>query len=1197
MKLKRYTTLFLTLVVSLAAFSQNIEFVENKGQWDSKVLFTGQFTGGAFYLHKNGFTIVHHHPDDWNQLRHAAHGGEQRGNATQVGANGITLRSHAYNVTFSNANAQAQVLPDKALTSKNNYFIGNDPKKWASNCGVYNGVTIKNMYAGVDVRFYSNNGTLKYDIIVHPGGNAAAIALQYRGVNGLKVKNKELVISTSVGDLKELLPSTYQYLEKGKTEIKARYAVTNNTVKFNLGTYDASRPLIIDPTPIFVSFSGSTADNWGFTATYGPDGSLFGGGIVFSEGFPTNVGAFQKNYAGGKTGCFMDGFDIGIIKFSPDGHNRLYATYIGGSGNEMPSSLIADNQGNLVIAGRTTSINYPVSQPAVGKGGGWDIVLTKLNASGSAIINSVKIGGSKDDGANITPCGGGGASLQQNYGDESRGEVNLDAAGNVWMASCTQSSDFPVIGGFQGSFGGGLQDGVVLKFSPDLSTTLVSSYFGGDGNDAAYVIDFSPTTGYTYIAGGTESTNLPGPTAGTISPTNNGSTIDGFVSIIDANGSAVLKTTYLGTTGIDQVFGLKFDRFGYPYVMGQTTGKWPVLNAAWSQPNGRQFISKMQPDLSAFAYSTTFGKGEASPDISPVAFLVDRCENVYVSGWGGYSSQTYKNAGVQGLPVTADAIKSKPDINPVSRQGQDFYFFVLEKNAKSQLYGSFFGQDGGVVGDHVDGGTSRFDRNGVIYQAICASCGNTMPFPTSPGAWATTKPPAANCNLAVVKIAFEFSGVASGVQSSINGVPRDTAGCVPLTVDFTDTLKSGVQFEWNFGDGSPSVITTTPNISHTYTTVGVYNVRLIAIDSSTCNERDTSYINIRVGDNEARLAFTSKKLEPCTSFQYQFSNVSSPNPGYSFTPNAFVWDFGDGTPRVPAGVGDIFHTYAAPGTYNVRLILQDSNFCNAPDSITTQLRVAELVKANFETPLTGCAPYNAVFTNTSAGGSGFFWDFGDGGTATEMSPTHLYSLPGTYTISLTVVDSATCNITDVKTATITVLNKAVADFSVAPQPPSENQPLVFTNLSSAEAVSFKWLFGDGDSLITSSRAPVSHEYNATGTYNACLVAMNRAGCADTVCKDVNTLVVPALDVPTAFTPASGDNNSKVFVRGFGFAKMKFTVWARWGEKVFETNDKRIGWDGKFKGKLLPMDVYTYTLSVEFTDGTKATKTGDITLIR
>jgi gliding motility-associated-like protein len=195
------------------------------------------------------------------------------------------------------------------------------------------------------------------------------------------------------------------------------------------------------------------------------------------------------------------------------------------------------------------------------------------------------------------------------------------------------------------------------------------------------------------------------------------------------------------------------------------------------------------------------------------------------------------------------------------------------------------------------------------------------------------------------------------------------------------------------------------------------------------------------------------------------------------------------------------------------------------------------------------------------------------------------------------VDSATCNIVDSDTFAITVSGLPTADFTASPQPPVLNTPITFTNLSSPDAVRFKWMFGDGDSLITTSRAPVEHEYNATGTYTACLVAYNISGCADDTCKQVTTLIQPALDVPNAFTPLSGDVNSTIFVRGFGIAKMKFTIWSRWGEKVFESSSKRIGWDGRYKGKLMPMDVYAYTLEVEFSDGKRASKKGDITLIR
>jgi gliding motility-associated-like protein len=236
------------------------------------------------------------------------------------------------------------------------------------------------------------------------------------------------------------------------------------------------------------------------------------------------------------------------------------------------------------------------------------------------------------------------------------------------------------------------------------------------------------------------------------------------------------------------------------------------------------------------------------------------------------------------------------------------------------------------------------------------------------------------------------------------------------------------------------------------------------------------------------------------------------------------------------------------------------------------------------------------------GGLTFQWDFGDPGsggnnTSTDISPSHVYNVPGTYNIVMIASDPNTCNKIDTTGFTIIVYDKPMANFSYTPVTPVENTPVTFTNLSSTNSVRFKWVFGDGDSLLTTSTAPVQHQYNATGTFNACLVAYNAAGCPDDTCQQVRTIVIPALDVPNAFTPNSNNVNSTVYVRGFGLAKMRFIIWNRWGQKVFETGNRNEGWNGKVNGTVQPMDVYAYTLDVEFFDGTKATRKGDITLIR
>jgi gliding motility-associated-like protein len=428
-------------------------------------------------------------------------------------------------------------------------------------------------------------------------------------------------------------------------------------------------------------------------------------------------------------------------------------------------------------------------------------------------------------------------------------------------------------------------------------------------------------------------------------------------------------------------------------------------------------------------------------------------------------------------------------------------------------------------------------------------------------------------------------------------------------VDFIDSIGNAQTYEWyfNYVPGNPPDLTTnTPNASFTFNTVGLYRVMLVAVDPSSCNIRDTSFIQIRVGDVIADLRPVAQPIGPgCPKFTYQFINNSlSSDPGRPFQDTSFVWDFGDGSPRVQAPIGPtnaVTHIFPSVGTYSVKLILKDTTYCNNPQDSTFTISIADNVRAIIQTPSSGCAPYNAAFRSASLNGVSFSWDFGDPGSPDNTSvlenPTHLYINPGIYIVRLTASNPGTCNLSHDTTFTISVLRDPIPDFSTTPVPPQVNTPTVFNNLSSADAVRFKWVFGDGDSILTGSRAPVSHQYNTTGTFNACLTAYNASGCDSTICRQVSSLIDPLVDVPTAFTPLSGDENSLIQVRGFGIETMVFTIWNRWGQKVFETRNSKQGWDGKVSGIVQPMDVYVYTLSVTFSDGKKTTKKGDITLIR
>ena len=1216
-----FIALFITWAVKLVAQAPSaFEFVENKGQWDSQVRFKGTLNAGSFYLGKNGFTVVQHNADDLAQYLgdHRQFTGQnspaQASGRNQKARNLSnqqltfqrpdsigTVRSHAYKVQFVGGAENPVVIPDKVLPGVANYFIGNDRSKWATNVRSYAAILYKNVYPNIDVRYYSENGHLKYDLIVNPGGNVNDIAMRYDGADKLSIKNQELVIKTSVAEVKELYPYSYQFDQvHGRQDVSCSYKLEGkNIIRFNVNNYSGNSTLIIDPTLIFSSYTGSPIEQWGFTATPGPDGSFYSAGIVFGSGFPVSPGAYKTGYS---RGGHM-GIDIGIFKFTPDGTQRSYATYLGGTEDEFPHSLICDGQGNLVVLGRTYSTDYPGTH--IGNDGGCDMVVTKLNSTGTGIIGSLRIGGQGNDGLNIEDQMESENhkinSLLRNYGDDSHSEVILDAAANIYVAGQSQSDDFPTTSNVFQPKRKGAQDGVVLKINPDCNSIIWASFLGGSQNDAAFVLALRPSTQEIYVSGGTESHDFPGMTAGVYKQTmNDTDVIDPYVSIISNDGTTLIKSTYMGTKSVDINYGIQFDKDSYPYVLGVTRGSWPVTsNVNYFNQDAKQYIVKLQPDLSAMVYSTTFGNGNR-PNISPVAFLVDRCENVYVSGWGGWYLpppkyiDPYDLAGTAGMPVTADAMRKVSD-------NRDFYFIVLTRNSNSLLYGTFFGQDGGF-GEHVDGGTSRYDQQGVIYQAMCVCYGNGLqdypvssPYPTTPNAWSPGNGTGnKGCNLGAVKISFNFAGVGSGPKAYFNNA-FDTVGCIPFTVTFKDTVLDAKTYIWNFGDGSGDVKTDNYDVTHTFNKVGAFRISLVAIDSTTCNIADTAYVTIHARDDSVHLAYLATKLQPCEALSYKFDNTSTFPPGKPFNANSFIWDMGDGTRLTPAQLS-VTHGYASAGTYITRLILNDTSYCNSPDSISKTLRVSPLVKAKFETPPYGCAPYTAVFNNTSLAGQQFSWNFGDGSTSSEDNPTHEYTNVGTYHVSLVAVDSSTCNKIDSTSMDITVYPLPVADFTASPVPPEVNKPTVFTN-SSTGGTRYEWLFGDGDSAIRKTTDTVMHQYNSTGTFNACLIAFNDSGCTDTVCKSVDAIINPLLDVPNAFTPGRFGRNAIVTVTGFGITKMNWKIYNRWGKLVFESTDRYLGWDGTYKGELQPMDVYAYVLDVEFFDGKKLRKTGDITLIR
>ncbi|MES2479634.1 MAG: PKD domain-containing protein [Bacteroidota bacterium] len=1169
----------LFLFYGSSAQNSKLEFVRNKGQWENKFDYKCISGTGDIYVHSNAITYLLGEQGAWDKIDAFKHG--------QIKTPPV-IKYHAYRMVFENC-LSPQVSESKIQPHYYNYFLGNDSSKWKSDIHPCLALDYSHIYTGIDMRLSSEGNNVKYDFIVAPNADASQIKLKFEGVDKLSIsRDGSLSIQTSVGVVKEMKPVVFQYINDQKVNVLCNYVLNKNIVSFEFPEgYDHNQVLVIDPTVVFCTFTGSISDNWGFTATYDPLGNMYTGGLVNGVSYPVSLGAFQATFGGGTTtsGSFFP-CDMGIMKINSTGTTKVYATYIGGSDNDQPHSMIVDKSNNLIIAGRTYSTNYPTSASAFDRthNGGADIVVTVLNSLGTGIIGSTYVGGSGDDCVNFDAEEFTGGNLKHNYGDDARSEVIVDNSGNVYVTASTLSTNFPVQSPIQASLGGG-QDAVLLKMNTNVSAMIFSTYLGGFNDDAGYVLTLNNAQNSIFVGGGTMSSNFP-TTPGTYRPAFIGGTTDGYILKI-SNGPAytLQRGTFIGATSYDQVYGVAIDANDDLYMMGQTLGGgFPVSPGVYSNPFSSQFVMKMNNNLTAPIYSTVYGSGSSSEtNISPVAFLVDTCQNVYISGWGGtLGGPSFSGVGsTTGMPTTPTAIQTTTD-------GADFYFIVFSKNATSLLYGSFFGRvaTNPLLGEHVDGGTSRFDKTGIVYQAICGGCGGptapASPFPTTPGSLSPTNG-STNCNLAALKIAFDLGAVVAKANAD-----PDTKGCSPFTVNFKNTSTNAKTFDWDFVDGTPNSTLKEP--THTFYIPGTYRVRMVAHNPDACIEYDTSYVDIIVDSNSIHADFTYSIIDSCYApYEVSFKNTSSY--GKSGTAS-FIWDFGDGTAKY-SGTTPPIHNYASTGVYIITLIMIDPLACNNPDTMRKTINIdSKFLKAATNLPDVICVQAGGLFfSNFSTNASSVFWDFGDGTTSTELTPTHKYDT-GTYIITMVVYNSNACVTSDTFRKKITIRPGATADFDYTPKIPVENDSTHFTNLSK-NALSYLWVFGDGNQ---SRAANPAHLYKRTGTFKTCLIAEGFENCNDTICKDISALIVPRIDVPTAFTPNGDGINDILYVRGAAIQMMDFSIYNRWGQLVFRTSSTEQGWDGTFNGKPQPMESYAYVLNATFINGETESKRGNITLL-
>jgi hypothetical protein len=761
------------------AAQPSLEFIENKGQWPAQVRYRAALPGGGqLFAEADGLRVALledgalAHPGD-HQVGAAGHRAASPQMAAPKSASPSgALHAHAFDLRFVGAAPNAHPVAGARTTEHRNFFQGSDPAHWAADVRSYRTLAYPELWPGVGARFYENDQQrLEYDFTVAPGADPAAIVLRHLGAKATLDALGNLVLATSVGAVRELAPQAWQVDAGGTRQpVTCRYELgAKGTVRFTLGEYDRTLALTIDPTVVFATYTGSTANNWGFTATYDAAGNLYSGGIAFSLGYPVSPGAYQTTFAGI--------IDMALIKYDVTKTGpaaRAWATYIGGGQADFPHSLVTNAQGELLVLGSTGSSDFPTTAGAVQRafaGGpaadpfgdaaqsriyqvdGADIVVCRLSAAGSALQASTYLGGSDNDGLLPLNPYTAAPQLAHNYGDPFRGDILVDEANNVYIASSTSSRDFPLARGFQSTYRGGTSDGVVCKLNAGLTTLLWGSYLGGSASDAAYSLQVEPSTGDVYVAGGTLSPDLPGTTGALNAQALGG--VDGFAARIAANGTSLLRATYLGTSAYDQTFFLQLGGDGGVYVFGQTMGDYPTTSGLYKNANGRQFIHKLDPSLARTQLATVFGTGGSVVDIVPTAFLVDRCDRVYVCGWGGRnntsgsgSSYLFANLGsnTTGLPTTPYAVQPQTD-------GADFYLAQFSAGLTTLSYGTFFG---GIETEHVDGGTSRFDPRGVVYQAVCACFSNQgFPIPMGANYYASNSGSPSTCNNAAFVLDFQ----------------------------------------------------------------------------------------------------------------------------------------------------------------------------------------------------------------------------------------------------------------------------------------------------------------------------------------------------------------------------------------------------------------------------------------------------------
>ena len=594
-----------------------LSFESNRGQTDSSVNFLARGAGYTLFLKPSEAVFTLRIADFGlpNEDRAAAPSSKTDAISSTVNPQSA-IRNPQWKVLrmrLDGAASSAAAEGADELAGKVNYLVGRDPAGWRTDIPTYARVRFREVYPGVDVVYYGNQRQLEYDFVVAPGSDPRSVGLRFDGADKVELdEGGDLLLTLGESVVRQSKPLVYQEVAGARREVEGGYAVgEDGRVGFRVGEYDRGLPLVIDPILVYSTYLGGSGTEDGNDIRVDSAGNAYVCGQTSSTNFPT-ANAIQPTFGGATFEGGRDGF---VTKINAAGTGFVYSTYLGGSGDDRCNKIAVDSAGNAYLAGETTSsTNFPRANAfqATFGGGLSDAFVTKLNATGSALVYSTYLGGS------IFDAGSG---------------IAVDSAGNAYVTGRTTSANFPTANAIQSTQASQFADAFVTKLNATGSALVYSTYLGGSGGEA-FDAGFSiavDSAGAAYVTGQTTSTNFLRVNA--IQNTFGGGFPDGdaFVTKVNAAGTAFDYSTYLGGGDNDIGFEIVTDSGGNAYVAGVTrSANFPRANAFQSVLNGVSdaFVTKLNATGSALVYSTYFG---GNGDDSANGIAVDADGNAYLA--------------------------------------------------------------------------------------------------------------------------------------------------------------------------------------------------------------------------------------------------------------------------------------------------------------------------------------------------------------------------------------------------------------------------------------------------------------------------------------------------------------------------------------------------------------------------------------